>query len=189
MKNLNPTLWRTCKMLAGQSRVRLLRALYTQPGQSVSELGRVVGLREPATSQELRRIQSRGLLQATRRGRYLIYQMAADPQVVSAAPILKAIRESLATLPPERDIEMVNIGNALAHERRIRLIRQLLQQPLPLGELLMNSRIPIRPFYLHLQTLQAGGFIVILERQVQLITPPHPLAKALIRLIQQGMTR
>lgn len=189
MKNLNPTLWRTCKMLAGQSRVRLLRTLHAHPGQSVSELGRLVGLRESATSQELRRIQSRGLLQATRRGRYLIYQMAADPQVTSAAPILKAIRESLATLPPERDIEIVSIGNALAHERRIRLARQLLQQPQPLDELQWNSRIPSRPFYLHLQTLQAGGFIVTREHQVQLITPPHPLAKALMRLIQQGMTR
>ncbi len=189
MKNLHPTLWRTCKMFAGMSRVRLLRALYEHPGEYVSELGRLVELGESAASQELRRIQSRGLLQATRRGRYLVYQMAADPQVASALPILKALKESLSALPPERDDEIAAIGRALAHERRIRIVRNLLQGPLPLFELQMNCRISSRPFYLHWQTLEAGGFIAVSEQQVQLLTPSHPLAKTLLRLIQQGMTR
>lgn len=45
MKNLNPTLWRTCRMLAGTTRIRLLRELHTHPGQSVSELARAVGIK------------------------------------------------------------------------------------------------------------------------------------------------
>ena len=36
MKTLNPTLWRTCRMLAGANRIRLLRAIFAQPGQSVT---------------------------------------------------------------------------------------------------------------------------------------------------------
>ncbi len=66
MKNLNPTLWRTCRMLTGTNRVRLLRELHDHPGQSVSQLAAALGIGPSDASQELRRIQSRGLLKSER---------------------------------------------------------------------------------------------------------------------------
>ena len=189
MQPLNPTLWRTCKMLSGLSRIRLLRELYHHPGNCVSDLAERIGLKQPAASQELRRIQSRGLLQSERQGARLIYRMAPDPQVPSAAPILKAIQSALAALPPERDSEMNAIAAGLAHERRIRIVRILLNGPWLRLDLQMEARIPAFPFQRHLHTLQTGGFVKTANGQVQLSIPPHPLAKALIRLIQQGAAR
>ncbi|MDD2239123.1 MAG: hypothetical protein PHO14_08270 [Kiritimatiellae bacterium] len=189
MKNLNPTLWRTCKMLAGTTRIHLLRALHDHPGKCVTELGRVVDIGESAASQDLRRIQSRGLLQAERHGVRLIYRMAADPQVASAAPLLKAIQSALATFPPKRDVEMAAIATGLAHERRIRMVRHLLEEPLPLSELHLAVGIPTHPFRVHLRTLQASGFVQTIHQKIHLAVPPHPLARALIRLIRQGAAR
>lgn len=186
---LNPTLWRTCKMLAGRTRIKLLRELVSHPGESVSALGRRVGIREPAASQELRRIQSRGLLQAERQGPRLIYRLAADPQVSSAAPLVKAIRSALEHFPPERDQEMCVIAAGLAHERRIRIFRFLLAGPCALRDLAFAVRIPAHPFQVHLRTLQAGGFIARVDDRVSATVPNHPLAKALAKLIQQGAAR
>lgn len=186
---LNPTLWRTCKMLAGHTRIKLLREMGSHPGESVSSLGRRVGIREPAASQELRRIQSRGLLQTERQGPRLIYRLAADSQVSSAAPLLKAIRSALDQFPPERDMEMCVIAAGLAHERRIRIFRFLLGGPRALRDLPFAVHIPAHPFQVHLRTLQAGGFVVRVDNQVSATVPNHPLARALAKLIQQGAAR
>ena len=38
MQQLNPTLWRTCRILRGRARLGLLRQILKQPGQNVSPL-------------------------------------------------------------------------------------------------------------------------------------------------------
>lgn len=143
MQNLNPTLWRTCKMLAGRARIRLLRQLHDHPEECVSALGERVALKEAAASQELRRIQSRGLLQAERRGVRLVYRLAADPQVASAAPLLKALQTAFDACPAERDADMVAIAAGLAHERRIRIVRTLLEgRPHPARPAVRHADFP-----------------------------------------------
>lgn len=189
MQNLHPTLWRTCKMLAGTTRIRLLRQIYEYPGECVSALGKRVGVGESAASQELRRIQSRGLLQSVRQGTYLIYRMAADPQVATAAPILKAIQQSLRNRAPERDLEMAALAVGLAHERRIRIVQALLHKPQTLSELQLELHIPAHPLHAHLQTLRQSGFMERKEGQLAFTESDHPLAQVLSKLIQQGITR
>ena len=44
MPSLNPTLWRTCKMLAGPTRIRLLRQIQAHPESGVTVLGRLAGI-------------------------------------------------------------------------------------------------------------------------------------------------
>ncbi|MGB4573807.1 MAG: MarR family transcriptional regulator [Kiritimatiellia bacterium] len=187
---LNPTLWRTCRMLASPTRINLLRALVTHPGQGVSALGQCVGIRQSAASQELRRIQSRGIIQPHRKGTRLIYRLGADPQVSSAAPLLKAISSALNQFPPARDEEMCVLATGLAHERRIRMFRHLLLNgPCTPNALAFELRITRTTFSAHLHTLQAGGWIKKSDELLTATVPNHPLAKALAKLIQQGVTR
>ncbi len=189
MPHLHPTLWRTCKMLAGSTRIRLLRQLHEHPGDGVSALGRRVGIKEAAASQELRRIQSRGLLQSERQGVLLIYRMGADPQVSTAAPILKAIQTALRERPSDQDADMATISFGLANERRIRIVRSLLEEPRPLPALQYELHIPAHPFQAHMQSLFNSGFVIRSEGMARAAVPDHPLAKALAKLIQQGITR
>ena len=189
MQSLNPTLWRTCKMLTGKTRLKLLRQLQNHPGLHVSALGNSVHIGHAAASQELRRIQSRGFLQTKRRGVYLIYRMVAYPQVSSASPLLEAIQTALSLLPPERDEEMALIAAGLSHERRIRIVRALLKAPRSASDVQFALHIPDHSFREHLRVLLASGFVAKSGHLVRFQVPDHPLAQALAKLIQKGAIR
>lgn len=183
-RQLNPTLWRTCRVLAGRTRLKLLRQLHDRPGQNVSELARAVGIGLSDASQELRRIQSRGLLQTERKGTRLIYRLGADPQVPSAAPLLKALVAALSSQPPGRDAAMAPIATGLAHPRRIALVVALMKSPESRGELRRITQIPKTSFQHHFEGLMAGGYIQDRKAKFALRRPTHPLARTLIRLVQ-----
>lgn len=185
MAKLNPTLWRTCKMLAGIKRIQLLRQLYENPGNNVTEHGRAVGVKRSDASQELRRIQSRGLLKSTRIGRPLIYRMEPDPQVSSAAPILQAIQTAFSIYPPERDPDMCQISNGLAHERRIAIAWLLQKAPRSMSDL--QTHLPLSPQGLehHLIPLLKSGFVKQKKSSLYFQDLSHPLADALSRLLRK----
>ena len=187
MKSLNPTLWRTCKMLAGRKRVQLLRQLHDHPGSNVSELGDAVGIKRACASQELRRIQSRGLLKSQRQGRSLIYRLDPDPQVSSAAPLLKAIQTALHTLPARQDMDMCRLANGLAHPRRIAIVQALLESPQSTPALQLSLRMPTPSLLSHLHVLEQSGMIIRRHPDWVLSCPLHPLARTLIHLLRKSM--
>jgi DNA-binding transcriptional ArsR family regulator len=184
MKNLNPTLWRTCRMLSGDTRIRLLRALHDHPGRAVCQLAKEVGIGRSDASQELRRIQSRGLLRTHRENARVIYRMEADPQVSSAAPLLKALKSALATFPPERDEAIGQIAFGLAYPRRIAIAQALLEEPQ--SGCSLSGRLAWSTFavYSHLQILRTCGWVSRIDRRLHLTPPEHPLAEALVRLLR-----
>lgn len=183
-RQLNPTLWRTCRVLAGRIRLKLLRQLHDTPGQSVSALARIVGIGVSDASQELRRLQSRGLLQAERKGPWLIYRLGANPQVPSAAPLLKALADAFSSHPPDRDDAMSPLATGLAHPRRIALAVALMKSPQCRVELRQATRIPKTSFQHHLESLAAAGYIQNHAGRLAFYPPQHPLARTLSRLAQ-----
>ena len=188
-KLLNPTLWRTCRVLAGATRIHLLRHLHAHPGQNLTSLAAALGISLPYASQEMRRIQSRGLLQATHRGASLVYRLRPDPQVATAAPLLKAVQTALDHLSPQRDGEISVIATGLAHERRIAMARLLLLSPQSNRQMLTAIPLAPRSHYLHLRSLITGGFVESSNNRLVFRTPPHPLGRALVRLLRQGVSR
>jgi DNA-binding transcriptional ArsR family regulator len=184
MRELNPTLWRTCRVLSGHTRLKLLRLLHDTPGQSVSALGAAVGIGVSAASQELRRIQSRGLLKPYRRASFLIYRLEPDPQVPSAAPLLQALHAAFSSRPPEQDPDMIPIATGLSHPRRIQLVRLLITSPLSFSDLRVAAGIPVCPLSHHLAVLRAGNWIHGNKNLWTFRPPGHPLAHALVQWIQ-----
>jgi len=183
VQTLNPTLWRTCRMLSGSTRIHLLRRLEDHPGGNVSELARAVGVGLSAASQELRRIQSRGLLQAERRQASLVYRFGADPQVPSAAPILKALRLALAHRHPRGDAQIQAIARGFGHPRRIALLKSLMLAPKNAFALQREFHLAYRSLDRHLRTLLDSGLVRRENRVLHFVPPVHPLAKALLKLL------
>lgn len=183
MKNLNPTLWRTCRMLAGTVRIRLMRCLHEQPGQDVTELAQAVGVGISAASQELRRIQSRGLLQAERRKAHLIYRFGADPQVPSAAPLLKALRAALANGSADEDPRICAIAQGLGHPKRIAMVKSLIQAPKSAFALQKDVPTTFANIRRHLQFLYDSGLVRREDRALHYVPPTHPVAKTLVKLL------
>jgi len=170
-------------MLAGTVRIRLLRCLHEQPGHNVTELAQAVGIGVSDASQELRRIQSRGLLQADRRRSALIYRFGADPQVRSAVPLLKALRLALAPGSADQDGRICAIAQGLGHPKRIAIVKSLIQGPKSAFALQQEVRTSFANIRRHLQSLSASGLIRRTGRILHYVPPTHPVAKALVKLL------
>lgn len=183
MKTLNPTLWRTCRVLAGTARIRLLRLVLAHPDLGVSRLAEEAGIGQSDASQELRRLQSRGLLRRLRRGRRILFRPQPDPQVPSAAPLLKALKAVLTAESPARDPEICRIAMGFAHETRLRIARELARKPRRLAPLATALRLSPSTLAHHLHWLRAGGWVRA-EGAWLLYTPPrHPVARTLAQLL------
>ena len=68
------------KVLANDTRLRLLHALARSGELCVTELATAVGMKPPAVSNQLQRLADRGILKATRHGNNIQYRMV-DPCV------------------------------------------------------------------------------------------------------------
>src|SRR2546421_4014919 len=71
-----PTLWRTCRVLANRKRLQMLALLIRQPNQTVSTVAHQMRLSLPAASQYLRALEGRGLLTCRRVGLQVGYRPA-----------------------------------------------------------------------------------------------------------------
>lgn len=69
------------KILANDTRLRLLHALVRSEELCVSELGQAVGLAPQAVSNQLQRLVARGIVGARRSGTFIYYRVV-DPCVV-----------------------------------------------------------------------------------------------------------
>ena len=111
--------------------------------------------------------------------------MHPDPQVASAAPLLKAIETALTSLPPERDLDMCVLTNGLAHERRIRIAQALLGSPQSISDLGSIVKVPAPSLARHVRVLVTSGFAVKRNDQIHFAEPRHPLARVLVILLKQ----
>lgn len=180
---LSPTLWRTCRILSGPTRLALIRRIIREPGQSVSELAKAERLSWPRASQELRRLQSRGLVQVERTGRYVRYYPEADPLVSSAKPLLRALQEICARFPPEEDERVARMAQGLSHAKRLEIVRLLRQDPLAFPTLRARTRMPNATLWRHLGILEEAGWIRRDGRIWKLAANETPLAKCLLKLL------
>lgn len=186
MLELTPSLWRTCRVLAGTTRLDLLRRILETPDQCVAELTRAAGLSETRASQELRRLQSRGLVQTQRAGRWVRYRPVPDPKVPSARPILAAMRSALARRGAEADAQTIRVARAFSHERRLKIACALQHGPARSKTLGFVTGIPGVALARHLRLLKAGGVVRRGRQGWEWAPNPHPLAKGLAGLLQNA---
>ena len=182
MKPLNPTLWRTCRALTGRTRLGLLRQVLEQPGLNVSQLAERLGTGISDASQELRRLQSRGLFMRSCQGASVVYLPIPDPQVPSAAPLLKALQAAWNGNRSGIE-EVARLAKGLACERRLSLVRALSQQPRSAGHLADLVRTGPDNLKKHLRILRESGWVAK-EGKVFVLRPAtHPVQAALLKLL------
>ena len=183
MNQLNPTVWRTCRALGGSTRVRMLRQILKCPGQNVSQLAEQLEIGISDASQELRRLQSRGLLRRSCQGLSVVYLPIPDPQVPSAAPLLQALKAAFAS-EPESDESIVRIAKALGHERRIAIVRALLQGPQSRQELSILARTQLVTLKKHLKWLVDGCIVIRTNKKYSLQASQSPLLATWLKLLK-----
>ena len=185
IRQLNPTLWRTCRVLAGETRLKLIRQLHQSKGAGVSDLAQAVGIGDSDASQELRRIQSRGLLRVERKRSFVFYRFGADPQVPSAAPLVEALLEVLGASSEKQDAEIIRIAWGLAHPRRIALAQALVAAPQKLAPLCRTTQIPQSSASRHIGIMEEAGWVAKQDSWLVVAVQTHPIARALAQLLQE----
>jgi len=155
---LQPTLWRTCRTLANQTRISLLVQLSRKQPQCVSELAKQCSLTLPVASQGLRALEARGLLKAERirrRVEYRIPQAAGsgdlDELLLALSPLLRK--------NPVPDELIRKLATAFTHPTRIQIYRLLHSGPQSDSAISREVRLSVMARWRHLRKLSSRGFI------------------------------
>ena len=187
MQKLSPTLWRTCRILSGPTRLALLRRVIGTTHQTISDLAEHLELSMPRASQELRRLQSRGLIQASRSGMTVIYHPTPDPLVSTAAPLLQAMKETFLRFPDSENDSTVRIAVGFSHTRRLLILRLLQIGPMNTQTLENLSGMSRDALNRHLKILLTAHLVSRKGKQIHLDeNNSHPLALALLSILRES---
>ena len=177
---LQPTLWRTCRVLANRTRLRIFVLLLEQPGQTVSTVAASLKLSLPVASQYLRAMEARSLLKVRRFGLRVAYRIA-DDQTGPAQGLVRALRQTFRS-----DSSLVETifkqATAFTHARRIECFRELSGRAQTLAELRAATGISVRAIVRHINKLEARGFIVCRQSQYAVAGRSDAFGRELARL-------
>ncbi len=157
MSKLRPTLWRTCRVLASTTRLRLLWALFQNDNLRVSALAPLAGISEQNASNQLRALNARGLITPYRKGLMVFYRPEPNLEVEHAQTLLDALRECCEKNMPLPSV--IRQATAFTHMRRIAIVRALAEGPASAGALHEKTGIPAGCLAHHLRKLEARGFV------------------------------
>jgi DNA-binding MarR family transcriptional regulator len=182
MQPLQPTLWRTCRVLANRDRLRVLSYVSAHAGVTVSQVAVRCGLAMPRASEYLRALQARGLIQPRRHSRWVSYAAGADPAVVHAAPILAAVQAAFARR--DKPAEMLRAATAFTHPRRLVLAAALHGQPQYPESLARRCGFSLTATCRHLRKLERRGLVQTApDGTCLLCAKPPPLLRDLLGLV------
>lgn len=180
-ERLQPTLWRTCRALANVPRLKILSFLFTHPDQHVTTVADALRLPLTITSEYLRILEARGMLECTRRGRWVHYSLSTGTSPY-AAPIVLAIALTLKS--HSMPIKYIfHTATAFTHPRRIQIISALARQStINRTELRRQTGISTAALTRHLAKLKNRGFARSSGDNWSLMSQNEPLHKALLKV-------
>ena len=176
-----PTLWRTCRVLANRKRLQILALLIRQPDQTVSTVADRMSLSMPAASQYLRALEARGLVTCRRVGRRVEYQVGAGTSKGAAGEIVKALHRVFRRRAQPTEV-IFKLATGFTHARRIEVFRALTNGADSSAKLQAATKMPARALARHLAKLEARGFVESEREVFTLRNQTHPLGRVLARL-------
>ncbi len=178
---LHPTLWRTCRVIANRSRLRIFALLMRQPGQTVSAIANRSNLPIPVASQYLRALEARGLLEVRRVGRRVRCRLRSAIAGGPAQGIVEAMLEAFRRDPKPVEA-LFKTATAFTHPRRIEIFRTLQREPQTLHQLRDATGIPLWALRRHLKKLEARAFVASWSGNYVAANRPDAFGRELARL-------
>ena len=112
----------------------------------------------------------------------MTYRPVPDPKVASAKPILASAKVALAKRPME---ENIRVAQAFGHDRRLRVVRELMKGARGATELAVAAGMPELALFRHLRVLKEGDVVRQTKTGWELANTAHPLAKAMMGLLAE----
>jgi DNA-binding transcriptional ArsR family regulator len=187
-RSLQPTLWRTCRVLANRTRLQMLGLLLRRPNQTVSAVALQLKVSLPVASQYLRALEARGLLTVGRVGRRVKYRISAAPSGEAPQELIETLRQAFQrdSAPVET---LFKLATAFTQPRRIEIVRALKQEPQSRGQLKAVTGMSARALARHLRKLEARGFVVCRRGMYSVTARPEGFGRALAWLATGGRVR
>jgi DNA-binding transcriptional ArsR family regulator len=156
---LQPTIWRTCRVLANRRRLRLFCHVNQHPGETVSEIAASLNLTLSVTSQSLRALEARGLLVSQRQGPTVRYKTGNEGPQGIARRLVRVLRQIFQENPKPVDT-VFDVATAFTHPRRVAIFRALQAGPRGTAQLRSATNISVMALRRHLAKLKARNFVV-----------------------------
>lgn len=185
--NLQPTLWRTCRVVANHTRLEIFRFLLQQPEQTVSAVARHFDLSLSLSSEYLRLLESRSLLRARRVGRWVKYRTSPINRANPNSGLVAALRGTFQQDPKPTET-IFRVATAFTHPRRIDIFRALQASPRTLGQLRAATGISVWALRRHFGKLEARGFATHSRSLYSAVEPSDILRRELVRLMDRRAT-
>lgn len=191
---LNPTLWRTCRVLMNDVRLRLLWAVVSNADRlNVTAIARLLGIPQPVATNGLRALQSRGLI-GVRRERYSVYYNLSEDRSLPAATRLRdAFVEYFGSreLPSDWTGEIMVRLKAFTHFNRLAMLRRLAQGDATKADLEKAAGVVVKTVEHHLHCLSRAGLVAGRSGNdrhglYRLVPQEHPVFRELLRQATNG---
>ena len=180
MNTLKPTLWRTCRVIANETRLRLLWALFAQTELCVSDAAKRVEMGNAQASLQLRALNARGLISSRREKMKVFYRPAANDGVIAAPELLEGLRQCYDRGMTHRAV--IRQATAFTHQRRIELVKALEETSMDWDELIEKTGMSSSSIYLHLDKLIRRGFVAKKGARYRLSCPRNRFGALLLRI-------
>lgn len=179
--NLNPTLWRTCRVLASETRLQLLWLIFEEQELPVQQMAERTSMSIPNASNQLRALNARGLISLRRKKMMVLYRAEAN-RAVNTAPILL---DTLRTCYEQKMSfkTLIRQVTAFTHERRIEIMSALAEKQLAFHSLAEVTGMSASALSRHLNKLEVRGFVKYRDGFYKRAAPKNPLGRTLFKMV------
>ncbi len=178
---VRPLLWKTCRVVACESRLRLLWELFESREVSVSQLCSKLQLSQPNASNQLRALNECGLIAFRRKKMNVLYRPEANEWVEFAPEMLRALR--ICYDRSDSFASVMRQVTAFTHQRRVEIVRALAEGAMDTNRLQQKTGMSAPALSRHLRKLERRRFVRAKGKLYGLVRRPnHPLDKVLLKL-------
>lgn len=178
-----PTLWRTCRVLANRQRLRIFECLLREPGLSVTSVADRLNLSVALTSLYLRALEARGLLTVRRAGRRVHYRVSGTEAAPAIRPLVLALRQVFEARGTQAVPSVFKLATAFTHPRRLELFKAVSTGARTFAHLSGRTRISRLALGRHVAKLESRGFLRRAKEELTVISPRDRVAEALAAMV------
>jgi len=179
---MNEPAWKTCRILANKTRLRILRWLLEKSELCEFEIALFLGITRPSTSRHIRLLSESGFIKTRPRSKWLVCSLRDQKPEDPLHDVQKILVKNLAS--GEKQIDKIyRSATAFTHERRCCIIRLLQNKSMPLEELVNTADISAVALLRHLKKLINRGLVTETDDVYHFSRPSDPLTNSLINMV------
>jgi DNA-binding transcriptional ArsR family regulator len=180
MLNIPPPLWKTCRIIACETRLKLLWSLFKENELNVTQLTLAASDHLPNISIHLRLLAEHGLVVYRRENMNVFYRAEANFAMEFAPPLLDALRDGFQHSMSFKTA--IRQATALSHGRRVEIIQVLKGKSRSFEELQNATGMSSSALSRHLFKLIDRGFVEQENKAYRCGKPGNRLGRMLTKL-------